>query len=46
MIITDTDLFAVFFKVGEVVVSNYGHLMSTQGNFQIKLPVVFILQMK
>ena len=24
--------------VGEIMVSNYGHLMSTQGYFQIKLP--------
>ena len=33
-----------FFKVGEIMVSNYGHLMSTQGHFHIKLPLILTSQ--
>ena len=43
--IIGTESFTIF-KKGETMVSNNGHLMSIQRHFQIKLPLILILQMK
>ena len=44
-VITGTDLFTIF-QIGEIMVSNYEHLMGTQRHFHIKLPLIMTLQMK